>query len=219
MKWTTKANNNCHNNTNTNNDNDNDDDDDNDNDNDSNNNTNTNTNTPTPTPPTRTRTSTPTPQPPPSPPPPPPSPTAPPKKKQKDNHGSHPCPLAALLLPSLGVLVGHPIQEGHQRKVRQRVSLVLHGVILPGGHQTLRKPRYRGVHVRPQQRCLPERLNSTWKVAGGGNGRWGGANSFFACLSCLTNNHASLSRRSTVPTPSGDTSNIWALSTLLPYST
>ena len=54
---------------------------------------------------------------------------------------------------------------------------------------------------------------------GGGGGE--GAYSFVACLSHLTIDHASLSRRSTVPTPNRDTptSNIWALSTLLPYTT
>ena len=35
-----------------------------------------------------------------------------------------------------------------------------------------------------------------------------------ACLSRLTIDHASQSRRSTVPTPNGDTSNAWALTTL-----
>ena len=50
--------------------------------------------------------------------------------------------------------------------------------------------------------------------------RWagGGAYSFVACLvSHLTIDHASLSRRSTVPTPNRDTSNVWALSTFIPY--
>ena len=41
--------------------------------------------------------------------------------------------------------------------------------------------------------------------------------SFVACLSPLTVNHASLSRRSTGRTPNGDTSNAWALVTFLPY--
>ena len=41
----------------------------------------------------------------------------------------------------------------------------------------------------------------------------------FSCFIHLTIDHASLSRRSTVPTPDGDTSNIWALITLLPYIT
>ena len=40
----------------------------------------------------------------------------------------------------------------------------------------------------------------------------GGAYSFVACLSHSTIDHASLSRRSTVPTPNRDT-NIWALIT------
>ena len=39
------------------------------------------------------------------------------------------------------------------------------------------------------------------------------------CLSHLTIDHASLSRRSTVPTLNRDTSNIWALVTILPYTT
>ena len=48
-----------------------------------------------------------------------------------------------------------------------------------------------------------------------GYARWGtgGAYSFAACLSHLTVDHASLSGRSTVPTPSGDISSIWALIT------
>ena len=48
---------------------------------------------------------------------------------------------------------------------------------------------------------------------------WWGAYSFIACLSHLIIDHASLSRRSTVPTPNRDTSNIWALTTLFPYIT
>ena len=47
----------------------------------------------------------------------------------------------------------------------------------------------------------------------------GGAYSFVAGLSHLTIDHASLSRRSTVPTPSRDTSNIRALVTFIPYIT
>ena len=47
----------------------------------------------------------------------------------------------------------------------------------------------------------------------------GGGYSFVACLSHSTIDHASLSRRSTVTTPNRDTSNIWALITLLPYIT
>ena len=49
--------------------------------------------------------------------------------------------------------------------------------------------------------------------AGGG----GAAYSFVACLRHLTIDHASLSRRSTVPTPNKDTSSFWALITLLRY--
>ena len=55
------------------------------------------------------------------------------------------------------------------------------------------------------------------RAAGGGWG--GGAYSFVACLSHLTIDHASLSRRSTVLAPNRDTSNIWALITLLPCTT
>ena len=44
----------------------------------------------------------------------------------------------------------------------------------------------------------------------------GGGYSFVAHH--LTTDHTSLSRRSTVPTPNRDTSNIWALVTLLPYN-
>ena len=40
-----------------------------------------------------------------------------------------------------------------------------------------------------------------------------GAYSFVVCLSHFTIDHAFLSRRSTVPTPSRDTSNIWVLIT------
>ena len=47
----------------------------------------------------------------------------------------------------------------------------------------------------------------------------GGTCSFAACLGHLTIDHASLSRPSTVPTPTRDTSNIWALITILPYIT
>ena len=60
---------------------------------------------------------------------------------------------------------------------------------------------------------LPEfkrRLKTIIEVRGGG-----GLNSYL--LSYLTIDHAPLSRLSTVPTPSRDTSNIWALITLLPY--
>ena len=54
---------------------------------------------------------------------------------------------------------------------------------------------------------------------GSGGTLGGGGYSFVACLDHLTFDHASLSRRSTVPTPNRDTSNIWALITLLPYIT
>ena len=51
--------------------------------------------------------------------------------------------------------------------------------------------------------------SSTVKVSKLATG--GGAYPFVACLSHLTIDHASLSRRDTVPTPNRDTSNIWAL--------
>ena len=51
------------------------------------------------------------------------------------------------------------------------------------------------------------------------SGEGGGGYSFVACLSYLTIDHASLSRWSTVPTPSRHTSIIWALITLFPYMT
>ena len=49
---------------------------------------------------------------------------------------------------------------------------------------------------------------------------WRPPGGVFICVhvSRLTIDHASLSRRSTVPTPNRDTSNIWALITLLPYT-
>ena len=51
-------------------------------------------------------------------------------------------------------------------------------------------------------------------------GRGGGAYSFVSCLSHLTIDHSSsLSRRSTVPSPDRDISNISALSAFLPYTT
>ena len=54
----------------------------------------------------------------------------------------------------------------------------------------------------------------------GGGGEGGrGAYSFVACLSHLTNEHASLSRRGIVPSPNRDTFNIWALVALSPYIT
>ena len=65
-----------------------------------------------------------------------------------------------------------------------------------------------------QNTAYPMHVNSV-AVRGGG---WGGAYSFVE-LSRLTIDHASLSRRSTVSTPNGDISNIWALITLVPYIT
>ena len=47
----------------------------------------------------------------------------------------------------------------------------------------------------------------------------GGGYSLVACLSQLTIDHSSLSRRSTVPSPNRDTSNVRALLTLFPYFT
>ena len=47
----------------------------------------------------------------------------------------------------------------------------------------------------------------------------GGAYSFVACPGRLTIDHASLSRRSTVPAPNGDTSNVWGAHYLFfPYT-
>ena len=46
-------------------------------------------------------------------------------------------------------------------------------------------------------------------------GEWVGAYSFIGCVSHLTIDHASLSRRSTVPTPFRGTSIFWVLSTVL----
>ena len=56
-----------------------------------------------------------------------------------------------------------------------------------------------------------------WQVEGGG-GVGGGAYSFVACLDHSTLDHASLPRRRTVPTPTRDISDLWALSTVLPYT-
>ena len=47
----------------------------------------------------------------------------------------------------------------------------------------------------------------------------GGAYSFVVCLSYMTIDHAPLSRRSNVPTPNRDTSNIRAFLTLFPRIT
>ena len=58
-------------------------------------------------------------------------------------------------------------------------------------------------------------LSGVCACVGGG----GKAYSFAACPSHLTLDHASLSRRSTVPTPNRDTFNIWALITLFPCTT
>ena len=52
-----------------------------------------------------------------------------------------------------------------------------------------------------------------------GRGEGGGATILLLALGHLTIDHASLSRRSTVPAPDRDTSNIWALITLLPFIT
>ena len=50
---------------------------------------------------------------------------------------------------------------------------------------------------------------------GGGNG---GRTHFVACVSHLTVDHATLSRRSTVPAPNRDTSNIGVLGTFFPHT-
>ena len=60
--------------------------------------------------------------------------------------------------------------------------------------------------------AVREKVRDEVRTRGGGAGL-----SFVAFLSHLTIDHASFSRRSTVPTPSRDTSNVWALITLLPY--
>ena len=58
-------------------------------------------------------------------------------------------------------------------------------------------------------------------VVGGGlrdDDRWvGGGYSFVARLGNVTTDHASLWRRSAVPTPDREIPNRWALTTLLPY--
>ena len=74
-----------------------------------------------------------------------------------------------------------------------------------------------GIH-RPGRHCLHQARSAfrCWasRVKGElhptGEGR---AYSFVACLRRLTNDQASLPRRSTVPTPERDTRNIWALIT------
>ena len=73
-------------------------------------------------------------------------------------------------------------------------------------------------HTFPRLLLLGKFTRGRRRVERGGEGG-GGAYSFVACLSNLTIDHASLSRRSTVPTPNRDTSNIWALITRLPYTT
>ena len=52
-----------------------------------------------------------------------------------------------------------------------------------------------------------------------GQGPGRGGYLFYACLSHVTIDHASLSRLSTVPTPNRGTSNIWALIMLFPIIT
>ena len=65
------------------------------------------------------------------------------------------------------------------------------------------------------------RISPKATIGGRGGACYGGmlrgAYSFVARLSHLTIDHASRSRRSTVPSPNGDTSNVWALITLFPY--
>ena len=73
---------------------------------------------------------------------------------------------------------------------------------------------------RKQDTCYGWRCTNHCCCLGcGRGGEGGGAYSFVACLRHLTIDHASLPRRSTAPTPNKDTSNIWALITLLPYIT
>ena len=68
-----------------------------------------------------------------------------------------------------------------------------------------------------------ERPGSQSKVIREGRGMedygGGGVYSFVACLGHLTIDHASLLRRSTVPSPNGDTSDIGAVIALLSYIT
>ena len=69
-----------------------------------------------------------------------------------------------------------------------------------------------------QQESAEVQLITQATERGGGMLR-GGVSSFVARLSHLSIDHASLSRRSTVPTPNRDTSNIWALITIVPCIT
>ena len=68
-------------------------------------------------------------------------------------------------------------------------------------------PRRNTSGFQPGRHCLHQARSAVRCSATGG----GRAYLFVACLSRLTIDHASLSRRSTVPTPNRDTSNIWAL--------
>ena len=66
-------------------------------------------------------------------------------------------PSDALGFPRLGVSIRHPVEKGHEREIRQRVSPVIDGVFRQGG-QTFRELGHGRVHVGPQQGHLPERL-------------------------------------------------------------
>ena len=74
-----------------------------------------------------------------------------------------------------------------------------------------------------QYRCQPtptQPIHIKTNNAYIGGGGWGGGGySLVACLCHSTIDYASLSRRSTVPTPNRDTSNTWAVSTFFPSTT
>ena len=67
------------------------------------------------------------------------------------------------------------------------------------------------LHVRRKRRGLARRSHGAVNMGGG--------DAFVACLRHLTIDHASLSRRSTVPTPHRDISNIWVLIKFFPDAT
>ena len=71
-----------------------------------------------------------------------------------------------------------------------------------------------GVAAGVREQCW---LGWVWERWHGVDGEGGGACSFVVCLSNLTTDHASLSRRRTVPTRNRNTSNVWALITFVPY--
>ena len=109
----------------------------------------------------------------------------------------------SLQYPSKHHSVRYPLTEGQHRAVLE----VRHGVL--AGEGVALKVLHHGVF-----HYLLPRPGRRWREGGGE-----GAYSFVACLRHLTIDRASLSRRSTVPTPIRDTSNIWAPMTLLPYIT